>query len=128
MIYLEVWEVVPLHPGRTMANLHTAGAGKAGFLLTHNKTKMKQRNTTARAKRKIKVLKLKAFWKRVFSKRYQKKIDGMKPKGQTITGTVKPIAPHVSEMYPNGEYKRLFAKGAQPLNQRQRRKLAAQNR
>jgi hypothetical protein len=87
---------------------------------------MKQKNCHARAKRKLKVLKLKAFWRRVIEKRFLKKQKSFKTKGTTITGSSKAIAPHVTEFYPLGEYKRLFARGTQPPNQRQRRKLQRQ--
>lgn len=87
---------------------------------------MKQRNNHARAKRKLKVLKLKAFWRRVIEKRFLKKQASFKSKGKTIIGPSKAIAPHVSELYTPGEYKRLFATGPQPANQRQRRKLQRQ--
>ena len=87
---------------------------------------MKQRNNHAKAKRKHAVLKLKAFWKRVFTKRAEKQVAATRPKGRTIKGKAVLIAPHVSELYPKGDYKRLFATGINPHNQRQRRKLERQ--
>ncbi len=72
----------------------------------------------ARAKRKIKLLKLKNFFRRVFEKRQQKLAELNKPKGKTITGVAK------FQAYPASESYTIFlAHKGRRLNQRQKRKL-----
>lgn len=84
---------------------------------------MKQRNCHARSKQKRAKLRLKNFWARVFNKRAVKKIEAIKPKGKTITGDAIDVAmPLDASFYRQGNRR------DRTLNQRQRRKLAAQMR
>lgn len=88
---------------------------------------MKQRNNHARSKRKRKLLRLKNFFKRIITKREQKKIQALKPKGVTIIGNAKDLAISVHELFPNGDYGFMFSKGHRYIpNQRQKRKLRRQ--
>lgn len=88
---------------------------------------MAKQNNHARTKRKLKMLRLKAFWKRVFEKRQEKKMKQLTPKGHPFTGVAKKAAPHASILFPDG-YGFLFARGeAQaPSSQRKRRKTQRQ--
>ena len=80
--------------------------------------KAKQRNCTARSKRRIKVLKLKNFCKRVLEKKEKKLADMRKPKGKTITGSAR------LQAYPaSASYSMWNANRGRRLNQRQKRKL-----
>lgn len=82
---------------------------------------MKQKNCHARSKQKRKKLRLKNFLNRVFEKRYLKS----RPKfpGQTVYGdAIKVAVPLDPAFYRNGNRR------DRTLNQRQKRKLAAQTR
>lgn len=79
---------------------------------------MKQRANHARAKRRIKVLKLKNFCKRVIEKRAMKIAKLRKPKGKTITGEAR------LQAYPASNSYAIFnANRGRRLNQRQKRKV-----
>lgn len=82
---------------------------------------MKQRNNTARTKRKKKMLKLKAFFKRVFLNRHEKKMAALKPKGQTIYGEAKKVAVYDAVNFTRGNHRGMN------LNQRQKRKIQRQS-
>lgn len=77
---------------------------------------MKQKVNNARAKRRIKVLKLKNFAKRVIERRFAKMAKLKKPKGITITGRARDYAEYIPDYR---SYSRL--KGHK--NQRQKRKI-----
>lgn len=77
---------------------------------------MNQKANHARAKRRIKVLKLKNFCKRVMDKRRAKIANLRKPKGVTVIGRARDHAEYVPAFK---TYSRL--KGTK--NQRQKRKL-----
>lgn len=82
---------------------------------------MKQRNNHARSKQKRKKLRLKNFWNKVIEKRLAKK--RIKIPGKTITGdAIKQAKPLDARFYRQGNRR------DRTLNQRQRRKLAAQTR
>lgn len=82
---------------------------------------MKQRNNHARSKRKRKFLRLKNFWKRVFSLRLEKKQKSLRIKGKTIFGEAKKQAVLIrSDSFYDHGFKL-------KLNQRQKRKLRRQN-
>ena len=78
----------------------------------------KQRNNHARAKRRIKLLKLKNFCKRVMEKRERKSVELRKIKGKTITGQAKLQAYHAGE-----SYSFFIAGRVLRLNQKQKRKM-----
>ncbi len=84
---------------------------------------MAKNNNHARTERKKKVLKLKAFQKRIMEKRYEKKMKAMAPKGKTITGEAKKYASYVPYTGARGYYRHLRT---MPMAQRKRRKLARQ--
>lgn len=84
---------------------------------------MKHQNCHARSKQKRAKLRLKNFWARVFNKRAIKRIDSLKPKGKTIYGEAVKVAMPLDAMFYRQGNRR-----DRTLNQRQRRKLAAQNR
>lgn len=84
---------------------------------------MTHKNNHARSKRKRKQLKLKNFRKRVYDKRLQKKLEAMKPKGNTIYGEAKSVAISVIDLFPNGGDGFLFDNNHHKYpNQRQKRK------
>jgi len=83
----------------------------------------KQRNCHARSKQKRKSLRLKNYISRIFDKRSQKRMASFKKKGTTITGDAIDVAmPLDASFYRQGNRR------DKTLNQRQRRKLAAQTR
>jgi hypothetical protein len=83
-----------------------------------NKVKTgKQKNNHARAKRRIKLLKLKNFCKRVIENRAAKIAKLKKPKGKTLVGEAAKQIPHVTRM------RRSFYQHRGTMNQRQKRKL-----
>lgn len=84
---------------------------------------MAQRNNHARSKKKRKLLRLKNLWTHIKEYRLKKVIEANKPKGKTITGEAVKHAVKIG----HGMHKHLFAAGTSPVNQRQRRKLCAQN-
>jgi hypothetical protein len=82
-----------------------------------NKVKTgKQKNNHARAKRRIKLLKLKNFCKRVIENRAAKIAKLKKPKGKTLVGEAAKQIPHVTRMQ-----RSFYRRGT--MNQRQKRKL-----
>lgn len=83
---------------------------------------MKQKVNHARSKQKRKALRLKNFFSKVLLKRHQKKIDALKPKGKTIYGKALEAAHRVSHLFNVGNNHGRY------LNQRQKRKRAAQTR
>jgi hypothetical protein len=78
----------------------------------------KQKNNHARAKRRIKLLKLKNFCKRVIESRERKIAKLNKPKGKTITGSARESAYRGTV-----SYSIFLANKGRRLNQRQKRKL-----
>lgn len=76
----------------------------------------KQQNNHARAKRRIKLLKMKNFCKRVIENRAAKIAKLRKPKGRTLIGAAAEQIPYVTRMQ-----RSYYMKGT--LNQRQKRKL-----
>lgn len=77
----------------------------------------KQSTNHARAKRRIKVLKLKNFCKRVMEKRAIKIEKMRKPKGKTIVGQAR-----LQAYYPGAEFSVFITNKSRRLNQRQQRK------
>lgn len=77
----------------------------------------KQRNNHGRAKRRIKLLKLKNFCKRVMENRAAKIAKLKKPKGKTLIGEAAKQIPYVSRM------ERSYYMQRGTMNQRQKRKL-----
>lgn len=58
----------------------------------------KQRNSHARSKQKRRALRLKNEQARVISKRHERKMRELAPKGQTIVGKAKEVAMYVGEI------------------------------
>lgn len=88
---------------------------------------MVHKNNHARSKQKRSKLRLKNFWIRVFTKRLEK----AKPKeikGLPFVGNAKTNAKNIRELSPDNYRRYLDHSFHVSLNQRQRRKLAAQNR
>ena len=77
----------------------------------------KQRVNHARAKRRIKLLKLKNFCRRVMEGRAAKIAKLGKPKGKTLVGEVAKQIPYVTR------FQRSFYMQRGTMNQRQKRKL-----
>ncbi len=83
---------------------------------------MKQKVNHARSKQRRKTLRLKNFFKRVMDKRFEKKMEALKPKGTTVYGKAASNAIKVDASFNRNNHHGRF------LNQRQKRKIAAQNR
>ena len=84
---------------------------------------MKQKNNHARSKQKRKALRLKNMQVSIFEKRVKKKMESFKAKGKTFRCDAIDIAVHVDTKFFRHGNRR-----DRTLNQRQRRKLAAQTR
>ncbi len=84
---------------------------------------MAKNNNHARTERKKKVLKLKAFQKRVIEQRQIKLQKLSKPKGRTVIGEAEKYATYVPYMGLSAYWRHLHS---MPLQQNKRRKIARQ--